>query len=337
MKLSIIVPIYNAEKYLHRCINSLLSQGMADGEYEIILINDGSTDNSLSIANEFKEKHERTIKVLSHDNKGVAYTRNRGINEAKGEYLCFVDADDYLIPNGYKYLIDNHLKEATDVLSFWSITLDKKTKANYTENYNVKGELCYEKKGREFLQNGIQTFCFCSLYKRSFILDNKISFTELIIGEDVLFNLDLYMKNPTIRMISSSIYRYDLHETSAIHRRDYPSIRKAIASYKTLIFRIKEYIMENNNDSLLCNGLENTIGNQFVPFVSRLLSSDFTYKELTQLKNELQTKGIFPLKGKGIVQFVINTIFRTPIFIGLYEKIYQHIFLTFIFPYLSRN
>ena len=138
MILSIIVPVYNASNYLHRCIDSLLSQELNEGEYEIILINDGSKDNSLDICNEYKENYPTIFKVLSHDNQGVAFTRNRGIDEAQGDYICFVDSDDYLKPNGYRYLIDNYLEEHIDILSFWALTLDKKTKANYIENNDVE-------------------------------------------------------------------------------------------------------------------------------------------------------------------------------------------------------
>lgn len=242
MILSIIVPIYNASKYLHRCIDSLLAQGLKEGEYEIFLINDGSKDESLNICKEYQNTYPSIIQVLSHENQGVSYTRNRGIDEAQGDYICFVDADDYLKPNGYRYLIDNYLEEHIDILSFWALTLDKKTKANYIENNDVEGKICYEVKGRDFLKNGIQTFIVTSFFKREFINKHHLYFEKLSIGEDVLFSLKTYLKNPTIRSVSSRIYLYDLHEESTIHQRNYPAMRKAINSYYTLFLETQKTI-----------------------------------------------------------------------------------------------
>ena len=103
-KISIIVPIYNAEKVLKRCVDSILNQSYKN--FELILINDGSKDKSIDIINEYKEKDER-IKVIDNKNKGVSETRNIGIKTSKGEYIQFIDADDFIDP----YMIEETLKE----------------------------------------------------------------------------------------------------------------------------------------------------------------------------------------------------------------------------------
>ena len=321
MKLSIIVPIYNASKYLHRCINSLLAQGLKEGEYEIYLINDGSKDNSLDICKEYQNTYPSIIKVLSHNNQGVSYTRNRGIDEAQGDYICFVDADDYLKPNGYRYLIDNYLEENIDILMFWALTLDKKTKANYIENNNVEGKICYEVKGRDFLKNGIQTFIWSSLYRRSFLVKEQLKFSNLTIGEDILFNLNVYMKDPTIRSVSSRIYMYDLHEESTIHQRNNKAIRKAIQSYLILFQSFKKFILENNENLELCKGLQNSMEGQFVPFMSRILSSNYSIKEFKELKKDLSQKSIIPLHNESKFSNIVNFTFRFPPLIKFYEFI----------------
>lgn len=337
MILSIIVPIYNASKYLHRCIDSLLAQGLKEGEYEIFLINDGSKDESLNICKEYQNTYPSIIKVLSHDNQGVSYTRNKGIEEAQGDYICFVDADDYLKPNGYRYLIDNYLEENIDILMFWALTLDKKTKAKYIENNNVEGKICYEVKGRDFLKNGIQTFIWSSLYRRSFLVKEQLRFSNLTIGEDILFNLNVYMKDPTIRSVSSRIYMYDLHEESTIHQRNNKAIRKAIQSYLILFQSFKKFILENNENLELCKGLQNSMEGQFVPFMSRILSSNYSIKEFKELKKDLSQKSIIPLHNESKFSNIVNFTFRFPSLIKFYEFIYQNIFMTCIFPYLSRN
>lgn len=337
MKLTIIVPVYNASLYLHRCVDSLLAQGLLEGDYEIILINDGSKDSSLGICEDYAAKYPQIIRVLNHENQGVAFTRNRGIKAAQGEYICFVDSDDYLIPGGYRYLIDTYLDESLDILSFWALTLDKKMKANYIEKNEVSGKICYETNGRDFLCKHVQTFIVTSLFKRTFIMENHLFFTKLTIGEDVLFSVEAYLKNPKIRMVSSRIYRYDMNVNSAIHQRNYASVRKAVESYLFLLDSIHQFAEDNADDSCLKVGLLNIIEGQFVPFMSRILSSDLTIKEFRHIQEHFKQKDILPLKGKGKASKLINGIFSFPYAIRLYQCLYQRIFLPFIYPNVSRN
>lgn len=338
MILSIVVPVYNASSFLCRCVDSLLSQGLDEGEYEIILVNDGSKDRSLEICKEYQQRYPQIIKVFSQVNQGVSATRNKGIHEAKGEYLCFVDADDYLIPKGYRYLVDSFLEKQIDVLSFWALTLDKKTKANYVENYDVTGKICYETNGRDFLKHNVQTFVWNSFYRREYLKSNQLAFnTNMGIGEDCLFNINVYMKNPIIRGVSSRIYRYDLQENSIIHQRNRSAMRKAIGSYQNLLIEIQGYIDSNKEDLALCKGLKNIIKNQFTPFVSRILSSDYSASEMKALKDRLVQSNVLPIESNNIKDTVVNFIFNTPSLCSVYQFIYQRIFIPFILPCLSRN
>ena len=93
MLLSIIIPVYNAEQYLQKCLESVFNQNLSPQDYEILCINDGSTDASLSILNKFQEENTN-VKVVSTENKGPAHARNRGLNSAKGNYITFLDSDD---------------------------------------------------------------------------------------------------------------------------------------------------------------------------------------------------------------------------------------------------
>ena len=112
IKISIIVPVYNVEKYLERCIISILNQRFYD--FELILVNDGSTDRSLDICNEY-EKIDNRIKVINKENGGLSSARNAGIEVAKGEYIAFVDSDDYINRNMYQVLYDNIIKADADI------------------------------------------------------------------------------------------------------------------------------------------------------------------------------------------------------------------------------
>lgn len=336
--LSIIVPIYNASKYLNRCIDSILNQGLNENNYEVILINDGSTDNSLSICNSYVDTKSSIIKVIDKPNEGVAATRNCGINHAQGKYIYFIDADDYLIPNGLNYIITNFLDDSIDILSFWALTLDKNTKRTFIEDNNIEGKICKECTGKEFLYKDVQTFIFTSLYKRSFLKEHNLSFERIPIGEDILFNLKVYLENPKIRMVSSRLYRYDLHDESTIHRRDYPFTRKAIHAYQILFAFLKKNVnLYSHSDINLSNGLKRILESQFVPFCSRVLSSDLSIKEIKTIEKQFIENGILPLSNGTKNNHLINGIFKYTYIFPLFQFCYQKIFIPYILPHINRN
>ena len=132
-KISVIVPIYNSEKYLKKCLDSLVSQTLKN--IEILLINDGSSDNSLEICKNFERKYSN-VKVFSHENKGVSYTRNVGLMNAKGAYITFLDADDYLSSNSIKNLIsffDKHYEEI-DLVTYPIYYVKKGVESEHPKN-----------------------------------------------------------------------------------------------------------------------------------------------------------------------------------------------------------
>lgn len=139
--ISVIIPVYNVEKYLHVCLNSVLKQTYQD--FEIICIDDASTDSSLEILEYFIQKDSR-IKILKNDyNKGPGYTRNRGLDLAQGKYISFLDADDWLAPNAFEILIEKSEKNNLDLLMFKNIVF-------YEEHQEFGMEKYYD---MEFMNN----------------------------------------------------------------------------------------------------------------------------------------------------------------------------------------
>jgi len=115
MKLSIIIPVYNAEQYLQKCLESVFNQNLPLQNYEVICINDGSTDASLSILNKFQEENTN-VKVVSTENKGPAHARNRGLENAKGNYITFLDSDDQIFPNTLSEILNKLEEEGIEIL-----------------------------------------------------------------------------------------------------------------------------------------------------------------------------------------------------------------------------
>lgn len=227
MKFSIIIPIYNVEAYLTDCLNSVLNQTWND--FEVICINDGSTDKSLQIAEEFASKDKR-IKIISQPNGGLSAARNTGIRTAKGEYLFFLDSDDW-IENFTLETLDNNLGQAPDILCFSGQrhfengTLEEADQAYCEEAIN--GWEYYNKYALKPTK-----FHFVSvvlrIYKRSFLEKHQLFFEEEIYHEDNLFTpiVCYYAKN--IKVISDPLYTYRIREGSITTSSDKKQLRKRL-------------------------------------------------------------------------------------------------------------
>ena len=206
MFLSIIIPVYNAEDYIEECLESCLMQDIDTHEYEIICVNDGSKDKSLRILNEYAEKNENII-VINQDNAGVSNARNIGISYARGKYIWFVDADDFIKPNCLKK-IKKLFADGYDVIDFAAYDF----KEEFTEE---EKRLLYEDKIKPNKSYwGYVTF---HIYKRSFIIDNEILFNEAIkYGEDQVFYHEVFSKTEKILFIEEAMYFYRNNSNSAM-------------------------------------------------------------------------------------------------------------------------
>lgn len=206
MKISIIIPVYNVEKYLEECINSILVQTFTD--FEVLLINDGSKDRSGEICDEFAVKDNR-IKVFHQENAGVSAARNKGIENAKGEWINFIDSDDYVEKNYLNDFVVN-LKPNVNLYLQGMLGLMKDGRFVTVIDYKTHSEI----DRNTFLKSyNIMPFFFgptCKLFRKEIIEKNRIRFDESIsVGEDTLFNLDyLKLLNEKLILIDSKNYIY---------------------------------------------------------------------------------------------------------------------------------
>lgn len=133
-KISIIIPVYNAEKYLRKCIESILSQSFND--FELILVNDGSSDNSLDICKEYS-KNDGRVRIICKENGGAASARNEGLNIAKGDYIAFIDADDFINKDMYKILYNMAIKNDADLVICEYLNIEEDEEKKYDEINNM--------------------------------------------------------------------------------------------------------------------------------------------------------------------------------------------------------
>lgn len=168
MRLSIVIPVYNVEKYIEKCICSVVSQDISNEDYEVLILNDGSTDCSKDIAERYA-KQNSNVHLFNHSNMGLSATRNRGLREAKGDYVWFIDSDDWIENNCLGDIL-KRLESNPDVLSFSGMIPEGKRKGN-AEFYGNKVTTLTSL----YLHGMIDPVQFY-IYNRNFLLSNKFFF-----------------------------------------------------------------------------------------------------------------------------------------------------------------
>ena len=220
--LSIIIPVYNVENYLRRGLDSILLQPSSI-TYEILLIDDGSSDKSGAICDEYQSNFQNVF--VSHiENNGVAEARNLGISLSKGNYLYFMDPDDFLSDNFFDKISSN-LKQKWDVLCFGynEIKENRNTvlscRPHFYTHCGLFGKNEFRNEFIELFKTDMMYNVWSRIYNKTFILKHDIRFPNKQIGEDTLFNFQVYRHLNTILFIDSTLYNYIAGRSgSALHK-----------------------------------------------------------------------------------------------------------------------
>lgn len=213
--ISIIIPVYNGERYLSKCIDSILNQTYSN--LEVILVDDGSTDSSPKICDKYSKKDNR-IKVIHKKNGGVSSARNMGISKSTGDYIGFVDSDDYIEPNMYENLF-NALKDSHTEISMCGY--------NELENNKIIKSVIHHKNkisGEELLKDIFEELfrpvVWNKLFKRHLFFDaqGQICFPENVsFGEDALMITSILSPTDTISIVNEALYNYNIFNNSLSH------------------------------------------------------------------------------------------------------------------------
>lgn len=221
MLVSVIIPVYNVEKYLNKCVTSVLNQSYRN--IEIILVNDGSTDKSLEICKYFQSTDSR-VKVVDKKNGGLSSARNIGLKEAKGDYVLFLDSDDYYDDmDGINQLVLSLNKEKVDVLNFYykkyfeeSEVFQKVfSEVNIEELYSLSS---YSERLLWLIMNSHYIASACNkLIKRELLIDNSLFFEDGLLSEDIEWTLKLALCSKSIGIQNLDFYVYRQRENSITH------------------------------------------------------------------------------------------------------------------------
>lgn len=290
MKLSIVVPIYNVERYLRKCVDSLLAQDLSSQGYEIILVDDGSPDGCPIICDEYASKHEN-IKVVHQENGGLSAARNSGIEKAQGEYVQFVDADDFLESNVLNSLVEKIDSDQLDVLRF--------NYQNVNERYEVfepnkvskpfvdyRDEVC---NGLDFLTQRLGFGCYAWQFVIRKDLLAECVFKEGVYFEDTEWTPRVLLKAQRVTSTDLMVYNYLMREGSITQSVALDKKRKVLVDKYRLIDSLQAQ-MQSVEDQRWFKGM---IAQTALSIIGEL--SDSFYKERHDKIRELKAKHVFPL------------------------------------------
>ena len=251
-KVSIIIPVYNCEKYIARCLESIIKQTLK--EIEIICINDASGDDSFDILNNYQKKDSRIKIIHMPVNKGAGLCRNKGLELASGEYIHFVDADDYMMLDACEKLY-NHMKEKNGDICFHKIKIISENKNNessvsqgilekYDGSYIGTGLLDEFVKNNEFF-----LYPWSVIFKRKLINENKLTFSSLLIGEGGEYVLKALVRAKSASVLDEVLYYYNVHEDSIMGKNSKRSII-LLGQISQYIIGVREFAICNNSYGL---------------------------------------------------------------------------------------
>lgn len=294
MRLSIVVNMYNTAKYMPKCMDTLLEQDIPQSEYEIILVDDCSPDNSLAMAKEYAMQYSN-IRICMHDkNKGLAAARNTGIDAARGQYLCFVDPDDYIEKNSLASLLEQMDDERLDMLRFNYQKVDERY--NEVPDSEIEARFDYTPcimTGTEFLayRLGVGCYVWAYIYRTEFLRKTEIRFFEGCFFDDTPW-LPRILQRALRVNVTPVRHQYYLQRTgSMVHSHNTQAILRKVDTQMQLI----DILMEQKQSAtkITYEWYDMMLTHSIVSLLTSLACED--YKLSLRYLNGLKEKALFPL------------------------------------------
>ena len=319
MKLSIIIPVYNSAQYLNECVSSLFNQGLQEDDFEILLIDDGSEDSSLSMIGQWAERC-KNIRGFHQENQGQGVARNLGIEKSYGKYIMFIDSDDYIFPDKLSPLLSLMDEKNLDTVIFNIQQELKNGKTIVSKIPNV--EYNYVQNGEDVIHRYFVFGSMCrGIYKRMIYIENKLRFRSGLTHEDSELCFRLYPLLKRIVFIDETVYfyRYNVHSTD--RSREIGRIKKRIESDAILVSHIL-----NDVD---CGMYSENVKKRYKRIANSIMSTFFVRVRKYRIwkADEFETKikwikdiGVYPITGKtnSWKSFIVNKIFNVKILLRIY-------------------
>lgn len=274
-KLSIIVPVYGVEKYIDKCLDSLVKQSLK--EIEIIVVNDGTKDNSQKIIDKYVKKYPDKIKSYIKENGGQGSARNYGLKKASGEYIGYVDSDDFVEKDMYKKLYNKAKENNYDIVvcGNYNVSEDYQNKNidAFINNYNTDLENIFF--GKMAVWNKI--------YKRDILIKNKLEFKEKVWYEDLAFTLKAIMNSNTFAFIDEPLYDYLIREGSTMNNSNVQRNLEILDAFNDIL----SYIQHNKKEEYFSKIEFLAIDHIYISAIVRVLKAEADDKVKRETINKL--------------------------------------------------
>lgn len=286
IEVSVVVPIYNAGKKLEKCIKSILNQTFTN--FELILVNDGSTDNSINICKKYELKDNR-VRVIDKKNEGSIATRNRGVMEASGDYIMFVDADDYIATTAIEKLYIDAKDKNLDIIvcNTYKVLGDRAIIKQINNSHYFKNDKIYEgndikdKLAEAYLHgHPFPASIHSKLYKRELLLSSGKYLDRIkFLGDDMYYNLEMFLKAKKVKVIREPLYYY---RTGGFTSRYMPHhFYDIVNGYEIQKEVIEEYYIDTKAERY--KGISIMLLNSLRTSLYNVINSNLKEKEIKEL------------------------------------------------------
>ncbi len=307
-KLSIIVPFYNSARFLKRCIESLEDQDIEKSCYEIIMVDDGSTDEGASIVKHYQGVYPN-IKLYSQPNSGQGAGRNLGLAHSRGEYISFVDSDDYVLPNKLSNILSlcDHLEQ--DILYCFANVYDSIGKAKKSIEFHDFNEDVTYRGDNLLLSNIIVGSVWAKFYSRNFLLNNNLKFGVGFTHQDSDFMYRCLVKAKKVNFLNDIFYSYCWNEGSTIRTKDSAqlvhSLKSSLIVASNLVDMGKSQDLSEDLRSFLIKRKNSMVIGQLFFLLDN--AHDYTTRDILDILKFARKRHLFPIKGES--ESKLSTIF----------------------------
>ena len=294
-RLSILIPVYNVERYLRRCLDSVYTQ--LPEECEVVLVADGSTDGSGAICDEYAAKFASCTKVVHKKNTGAYNTRNIAMDNADGEYLWLIDPDDF-ITDGCLGTILQVTEDCVkpDVVSFAYKSCDENTFYELQNAYKTNSSIT----GAEYLQKyRMNPYLWCKFYRHDFLITNKLRFNDTIYSQgDGLFNIEVFTAAKTVVLTDIYGYNYFNNPNSTLHLPGADKKRKNAHNSLVIIRSLQEFIATKSSFEAI-GALRHWQNYGVAGFLHAQIVDHLPISEIRGFIDELKKIGVYPIASTG--------------------------------------
>jgi len=312
MKLSVIIPVYNVEKYIEKCILSVINNDLELIEYEIIVVDDESPDGSVIIIKKMQKRYPQ-VKLFRQNNLGLGGARNTGIKNASGKYIIFLDADDYFKENSLNNIVESAITNKLDILEFGAIGATEEGIEVYKSSRATYDIVT----GFEYLDKTTYMDSACNkLYSVSFLNKHKLSFKERIFIEDFEFNTRAFYYAKRVKAVEDILGCFVQTSNSITRNTSIEKNSKMVSDIEEVIdLTIKFEEEESNFSSKVNNVFKERIAILTVTLLLNLIKLSIDKKQRKLIIENLKLKKLYPIKtsirnrNKNLFRLVANNEF----------------------------